>query len=67
MATTTSTVPILTARGRIAWILAMILGVILFIVGATTHQTFFLVAGILFFVFGLIFLILSLATKGRTD
>jgi membrane-bound ClpP family serine protease len=64
---TTTTVPIITARGRIAWILAMILGAILFIVGASTQQTFFLVAGIAFFVFGLVFLILSLVSKGRTD
>ena len=58
---------ILFARGRIAWILAMILGVILVIVGAVTAWWWLLVVGILFFLFGLIFLILSYVTKGRTD
>lgn len=55
------------ARGRIAWILAMILGVVLIIVGAVIANWALLVAGIVVFLFGLIFLILSYVTKGQTD
>ena len=57
------------ARGRIAWICAMVLGVILVVVGAVLNpQNMFLIGtGAAFFVFGLIFLIISLVTKGQSD
>jgi hypothetical protein len=55
------------ARGRIAWILAIILGAVLLIVGIVSNNTFLIIVGALFLVFGLIFLIMSLATRGRTD
>ncbi len=55
------------ARGRIAWILAIVLGAVLLIVGIGPGNTFLIVVGAAFLVFGLIFLIMSLATKGRTD
>jgi membrane-bound ClpP family serine protease len=55
------------ARGRIAWILALILGVILIVVGAFTAMWWLLVVGVLFFLFGLVFLILSFVTHGQSD
>jgi hypothetical protein len=57
------------ARGRIAWILSMILGTILVIVGSILSPTnfFVIVAGAAFFLFGLVFLILSFVTHGQTD
>jgi drug/metabolite transporter superfamily protein YnfA len=55
------------ARGRIAWILSIVLGVILIIIGAAAPSTFALVAGIVFALFGGVFLVLSLVTKGATD
>jgi hypothetical protein len=55
------------ARGRIAWIAAIVLGVILIIIGAAAPSTFALVAGILFALVGGVFLVLSLVTKGATD
>jgi drug/metabolite transporter (DMT)-like permease len=54
-------------RGRLAWIAAIVLGVILIIIGAAGSSTFALIAGIAFAVFGAVFLILSLVTKGATD
>ncbi len=65
--TAPGTVTLVSARGRIAWILAMILGAILIVIGAATSNTWLLVVGIAFFVFGLVFLILSFVTKGRSD
>ena len=58
------------ARGRIAWILGMVLGSILVVVGAvaiTPPNTFLIAAGGGFFLFGLVFLILSFVTHGQTD
>jgi hypothetical protein len=55
------------ARGRIAWILAMILGFVLIVVGAVTANWALLIGGIVILLFGLVFLILSYVTKGRTD
>jgi hypothetical protein len=57
------------ATGRIAWILAMVVGVILIIVGAVMHPTSvpMIIAGCLFFVIGLIFLIASYVTGGASD
>ena len=55
-------------RGRPAWIAAMIFGVILAIVGlAIGMNTWLIVVGGLFFVFGLVMLIISIATKGQSD
>lgn len=56
------------ARGRIAWILAMVLGIVLFIVGAVQgFQGFFVIAGVGFFLFGTVMLVISLATRGASD
>jgi hypothetical protein len=57
------------ARGRIAWILAMILGVVLVIVGAvmTPPNIGLIVGGVVVFLLGLIFLIISYVTKGQSD
>jgi hypothetical protein len=56
------------ARGRIAWILGMVLGVILGVVGALMGpNTFLLIVGAGFFLFGLVMLIISYATGGRSD
>ena len=59
----------LTTRGRIAWILAMIVGVVLVIVGAVMHPMSvpMIIAGCLFFAIGLVFLIVSYATGGASD
>ena len=57
------------ASGRIAWILAIVLGIILFVIGvaSTPKSTFFMVAGAAAFLFGVIFLIISFVTKGKAD
>jgi len=56
------------ARGRAAWIAAMVLGIVLAVIGlATGTNTWLIVAGVVFFLFGAVMLVLSLATKGRTD
>lgn len=57
----------LIARGRIAWILAAVLGAILLIIGIALGGTVLIVAGIVFLVFGVVFLVMSIATKGKTD
>ena len=55
-------------RGRPAWIAAIVLGIIVAAVGGMTGPTTYLiVTGAAFFVFGLVMLIISLATRGRTD
>ena len=59
--------PSLVIRGRLAWVAAIVLGVILIIIGAVQPSTFFLIAGIVFAAFGAIFLILSLVSRGATD
>jgi len=56
--------------GRWAWILAMIAGVVLVIVGvAAFHPASvpLIIAGCAFFVFGLVMLIVSFATGGASD
>lgn len=55
------------ARGRIAWILALIVGAGMIVVGALTPNVFFIIGGGLFALFGLTFLILSFVTGGATD
>jgi len=59
--------PSLVIRGRLAWVAAIVLGVILIIIGAVQPSTFFLVAGIVFAAFGGVMLILSLVSKGAAD
>ena len=55
-------------RGRPAWIASIVLGIILAVAGGLTGpNTFLILAGAAFFVFGLVMLIISLATGGRTD
>jgi len=54
-------------RGRAAWICGIILGIILLIIGIVMHQTFLIIAGVGFLVFGLIMLIISFATGGQSD
>lgn len=55
------------ARGRIAWILAAVLGAVLLIIGIALSNSFLIIAGIVILAFGVIFLIASIATKGRSD
>jgi len=56
------------ARGRAAWIAAMVLGIVLAIIGlATGMNTWLIVVGVAFFLFGAVMLVLSLATKGQSD
>lgn len=62
-----STVPLFTARGRIAWYCAIGLGLVLLVVGLVLNELWLIVAGIAFVVFGGVFLILSYVTHGRTD
>jgi hypothetical protein len=59
--------PGIIARGRIAWILAIVLGVALIVVGAVTTSYWAIGTGSGFALFGVIFLILSFVTRGRTD
>lgn len=55
------------ARGRLAWIAALVLGIVLIVIGALIPNTFLIIAGAAFAAFGLLFLILSLVTGGATD
>lgn len=57
------------ASGRIAWILGMVLGVVLIIVGAVLSppNIGLIVGGAVCFLLGLLFLILSYVTKGQSD
>jgi len=59
--------PSIIISGRPAWIAGIILGVILIIVGAVTHQMIIIIGGVVFVVLSLIFLIMSFATGGRSD
>jgi hypothetical protein len=65
--------PGIIARGRIAWILALVFGVVLIVAGAIGAANkegwggWLLGIGAAFALFGLIFLILSFVTKGQTD
>jgi hypothetical protein len=59
--------PSVIVRGRAAWICGIIMGIILLIIGIVTHQTFLIIAGVGFLVFGLIMLIISFATGGQSD
>lgn len=61
--------PTFFARGRIAWICAMALGLVLFIIGMVQKPIAVWAAttGAAFVVFGMVFLILSFVTHGATD
>jgi len=59
--------PSVIVRGRAAWICGIILGIILLIIGIVMSQTFLIIAGVGFLVFGLIMLIISFATGGQSD
>jgi len=55
-------------RGRIAWILAIIVGAILLVVGLATGPNYMLVViGALFLVIGVVMLIASSVSKGGVD
>ena len=54
-------------RGRGAWIAAIGFGILLIIVGLATSQIGIVVGGSAFSLFGIVFLILSLVTRGATD
>ena len=55
------------ARGRIAWILAMVFGAIGLVLGIVLRQTGVAIGGGGFLALGLLFLILSFVTGGQTD
>lgn len=55
------------ARGRIAWVLAAVLGAVLLILGIVMSQTLLVFVGIASLAFGIIFLAMSIASGGRTD
>jgi len=58
----------LSASGRPAWIIGMVIGIVLLGVGLATGPKVWLCAvGVAIFLFGAVMLILSVATKGRTD
>jgi hypothetical protein len=62
--------PTFFARGRIAWICSIVLGIILAIVGAAAihpASVFLIGVGAAFFLFGVVFLIISFATGGAAD
>lgn len=54
-------------RGRWAWIASIILGGILITVGAVLVNIPTICVGGVFALFGIIFLIISLVTRGRSD
>lgn len=55
------------ARGRIAWVAAIVLGLVLLIIGLAMNLQWLWIVGIAFAVFGAVFLIISLVTKGQSD
>jgi hypothetical protein len=58
------------SKGKVAWILAMIVGVVLVIVGAAVFHpanVVVIVIGCLLFAIGLLFLIASVASRGVSD
>ncbi len=56
------------ARGRSAWVAAMILGVVVLVIGlATGSYTWLVVVGAAVFLFGAVMMILSMMTKGQSD
>lgn len=54
-------------RGRLAWIASIVLGAVLLVIGLIKGIVFLSIAGGGFLLFGIVFLILSLVTGGRTD
>ena len=59
--------PGVAARGRTAWILAVIVGAVLLVIGLVVDMMFLTIVGAAFLILGGIFLIMSLASGGRTD
>jgi 4-hydroxybenzoate polyprenyltransferase len=57
----------LITRGRITWIIAVVLGAILLIIGIAANIPLLIWVGAIVLVIGAIFLILSVVTKGQTD
>lgn len=55
------------ARGRIAWVLGLALGIILLIIGIVIPSMWLIIAGAVVVVFCGVFLILSYVTHGQTD
>lgn len=55
------------ARGRIAWVAAIVLGLVLLIIGLAMNLQWLWIVGVAFAVFGAVFLIISLVTKGQSD
>ena len=55
------------ASGRIAWIIGIVVGVILLIIGLVADILFLTIVGIGLVALGGLFLILSLVTKGQSD
>ncbi len=55
------------SRGRIAWILAIVVGIIVLIIGIATNTVFLIIVGIALIILGGIFLALSYGTRGQTD
>jgi hypothetical protein len=59
---------VISATGRPAWIIGMVVGIVLLGVGLATGPRVWLCAvGGAIFLFGAVMMILSVATKGRTD
>ena len=59
--------PGIVISGRPAWIVGIVLGVILLVIGIVASQTFLIIGGVGFMVLGLLFLILSFVTGGQSD
>lgn len=55
------------ARGRIAWVAAIVLGLVLLIIGLAMNLQWLWIVGVALAVFGAVFLIISLVTKGQSD
>lgn len=55
------------ARGRIAWIVAIILGVVMTVIGLINNAPFLVTVGVGMGVFGIAFLVVSVVTRGRID
>jgi hypothetical protein len=59
---------VISATGRPAWIVGMVVGIVLLVIGLATGPRVWLCAvGGGIFLFGAVMMILSMATKGRTD
>jgi hypothetical protein len=59
--------PTFSWRGRAAWIVAAIFGLIVLITGSVTNKAFLTMVGAGFLILAVVFLILSSVTHGRTN